>query len=600
MVSTGSMVEERSGAVSLIRRLVSYHPGLFVVSMAGATVFAVCTVASSWSLRWVIDDAILPRFDGESSDRSALLIGVSVLVGIALTRATGVIVRRTWAGKTQWRTAQSITGEVVDRLSIQPAPWHRRQRTGDLITRAGVDVEASVAVLAPLPYASSVMLMMTVAAIGLILFDVVLGVLAVAVFPLLIIANVLYQRRVDQWFDRAQAELATLSSAAHESFEAINVVKAFGAGQSEAARLSAIAERVRTARVRAIGLRSTFEAALDLLPNLTNVVLILIGVHRVESGYLTIGELASFIYLFALLVFPLRLVGYALSELPRSQAGHGRILSLMNQPIERDPRRSILEPRSSTGECVRMRGVCARHVEPEQLVSVPDRVEDSSCDDVIDIDLDIPSGSIAAIVGATGCGKTTLIEVMAGVLPISAGRVEAPVSRTAVVFQEPFLLGTTIVDNVVMGRGAPENDLDAAVRWSLEIAEADFVDELPNGVDTVIGERGVSLSGGQRQRVALARAVFGRPALLLLDDTTSALDPVTERRVIDNLRRALPQTTIIGVASRPNFLRVADSVVYMEAGRIVAHAAHDELLATMPAYAELISAFERDRDTDVD
>ena len=178
--------------------------------MLGASVFAICTVASSWALRWVIDEAVLPRFDQGSSDRRTLLIGVTVLIAIALARAAGVIVRRTWAGKTQWRTAESITGEVVDRLAAQPAPWHRRQRTGDLITRAGVDVEATVAVLAPLPYASSVLLMMFVAAIGLVALDAVLGTLAVAVFPLLIVANVQYQRRVDEWFALAQAELGAL------------------------------------------------------------------------------------------------------------------------------------------------------------------------------------------------------------------------------------------------------------------------------------------------------------------------------------------------------------------------------------------------------
>lgn len=595
MLSHESRVDERPRALSLIKELVSYHPGLFFVSMLGASVFAVCTVASSWALRWVIDEAVLPRFDDGSNDHRTLLIGVTVLIAIALARAGGVIVRRTWAGKTQWRTAESITGEVVDRLAAQPAPWHRRQRTGDLITRAGVDVEATVAVLAPLPYASSVLLMMFVAAIGLIALDVVLGVLAVAVFPILILANVQYQRRVDEWFALAQAELGSLSSATLESFEAVAVVKAFGAEHRETERLSAIATRVRAARVRAIGLRSTFEMLLDMLPNVTNVIMVLVGVHRVDAGHLTIGGLSSFIYLFALLVFPLRLVGYALSELPRSQAGWSRIHSLMNQPIVDDPRTAIVQPDGATPShdaCVHLSSVTARHIQPSETSSPDHRDHESSNVDLRAVDLDVRCGSIVALVGPTGCGKTTLIEVIAGVLPILSGRITAPASR-AVVFQEPFLLGVSLADNVTMGRGSGVGDPD--VDWALRVAEASFVQELPNGVETIVGERGVSLSGGQRQRVALARAIYGRPELLLLDDTTSALDPVTERRVIDNVRRELSGTTIVSVASRPSLIRMADSVVYMETGRVIAQGTHDELLSSTPAYRELISAFERDR-----
>lgn len=598
-----SQIDDRPRALPLIRELVSYHPRLFLVSMAGASVFAVSTVASSWALRWVIDEAVLPRFDEGSTDRRTVFIGVLALISIALARATGVIVRRTWAGKTQWRTAESIAGEVVDRLIAQPASWHRRQRTGDLITRAGVDVEASVAVLAPLPYASSVMLMMLIAAIGLIALDLVLGLLAIAVFPVLILANVQYQRRVDEWFEVAQSELGALSSASHESFEAVNVVKAFGAEQAEADRLGAIAIRVRAARVRAIALRSTFESLLDLLPNATNVLVVLVGIHRVDAGRLTIGGLTSFIYLFALLVFPLRLVGYALSELPRSQAGHGRIRSLMRQPLEADPREVIQEV--SRGEsfnaraeplCVVLTNASSRHIQADEEAEPQDLdVESSVRDDVHSLDLEIPCGSVTAIVGPTGCGKTTLIETIAGILPLTSGSVEAPVSSAAVVFQEPFLLGASIAENVTMGRATGTGDDESLIQWALAVAEANFIDGLPNGIETIVGERGVSLSGGQRQRVALARAIFGRPRVLLLDDTTSALDPVTERRVVENLRREMPGTTIVSVASRPSLIRIADSVVYMEMGTIVAVGSHEKLMATVPRYADLISAFERDR-----
>jgi ATP-binding cassette subfamily B protein len=271
----------------------------------------------------------------------------------------------------------------------------------------------------------------------------------------------------------------------------------------------------------------------------------------------------------------------------------------MDQPIVRDPRTSIFELDESTverGSCVRLSSVTARHIEPTGT-STPDlQNPEPSNPDLRAVDLEVGCGSIVALVGPTGCGKTTLIEVIAGVLPILSGRITAPSSR-AVVFQEPFLLGASLADNVTMGRGAGVDD--PTVDWALGVAEASFVQELPNGIETIVGERGVSLSGGQRQRVALARAIFGRPELLLLDDTTSALDPVTERRVIDNVRRELAGTTIISVASRPSLIRMADSVVYIEAGRVIAQGTHDELLVSTPGYRELISAFERDRGEDV-
>lgn len=570
-------------AVNLITELVRYHPGLFITSMVGATIYALCTVASSWALQWVIDRIILPRFDDGSVSSGTLLTGVLLLVILALFRAGGVILRRTWAGKAQWRTAESITGEVVESLVGQPVQWHRRQSTGDLVARAGVDVEATVSVMAPLPYASSVLLMMVVAGVGLMVNDPVLGALAIGVFPILIAANVMYQRRVDRWYNLAQQELGSLSAAAHESFEGVSVVKAFGAENRETQRLATIAARVQAARVEAIGLRSLFESVLDVVPNLANVGIVALGAHRVNSGELTIGGLASFIYLFTLLVFPLRILGYALSELPRSQAGQARIRSLTTQARERDPLEAVIDtgrPGSPLeGTCViRAEGLAVAHAGGGRVIS-----DFSTC---------IRAGSIVAIVGPTGSGKTTLLEALAGLIPVEEGRIEAPRHRLSLVFQEPFLLGATVLDNVTMGRPF---GVDEVLRV-LAIADAEFIHELPQGVNTLIGERGVGLSGGQRQRVALARALLGRPQVLLLDDTTSALDPRTEARVLANLRSEMSDVTVVSVASRPSLIRLADDVLYIENGRLVAQGPHDTLMATCGPYGALMAAYEEDRD----
>ena len=557
--------------IKLLRALISYHPGLFSISMAGAALFAVCTVASSWLLRWIIDEVIVRRFDSHHFSLSRTLTAVALLLGLSLIRACGVIVRRSFAGRAQWRTAQSLTDEVVDVLVRQSPQWHRQQSTGDLLTRAGVDVDASVAVMAPLPYASSVILMMVIAGYGLISNDAALGIAATAVFPLLIGLNVLYQRRVDKWFDIAQGELGSLSAAVHESFEGVTVVKAFGAENRETERLALIASRVQNARVEAIRLRSLFEAALDFVPNLTNICLVVGGAFRVRSGDLTVGELASFIYMFTLLVFPLRLIGYALSEMPRSQAGFGRIQTLRLSPILTDPRSKYLRSDSA----LKLESVAIGHDSEHVLLR--------------DFSASFQPGTFTALVGYTGCGKSTFLQSLAGTIPCLAGDISIPGKDISLVFQEPFLFGTSVRDNVCMGEKLEERE----IFWSLAVAEADFVHQLPQGIDTIIGERGVGLSGGQRQRIALARAIIRRPQILLLDDTTSALDPNTEMKVLKNIEEELSDAVVIAVASRPSLIGMADEVMFFHQEIMVGPSQHLELLVQSGPYRALMQAYER-------
>jgi len=546
--------------------------------MAGAAVFAICTVGSSWLLRWIIDEVIITRFDTNTFSLSQTLTAVGLLIGLSLIRACGVVVRRSFAGRAQWRTAQSLTDEVVDVIVKQPPQWHRQQSTGDLLTRAGVDVEASVAVMAPLPYASSVILMMAIAAVGLITTDTALGLAATAVFPALIALNVLYQRRVDKWFDIAQGELGVLSAAVHESFEGVTVVKAFGAENRETERLAIIASRVQNARIEAIRLRSLFEAALDFVPNLTNICLVVGGAYRVRSGDLSVGELASFIYMFTLLVFPLRLIGYALSEMPRSQAGFDRIQSLRKSPIVEDPRSLFTHGSSSL-----------------VLDSVSFGYDDTN---ILfqNVSASFTPQSFTAIVGYTGSGKSTFVQSLAGISPIFSGSVTTADQSISFVFQEPFLFGTSVRDNVCLGESFSDEDVD----WALRIAEADFVQALPQGVDTVIGERGVGLSGGQRQRIALARAVIRRPSILILDDTTSALDPNTEVKVLRNIKSGLPKSMVIAVASRPSLIGMADQIMFFDQGSIHGPTTHVELLIQNESYRSLMQAYEEPQESEVD
>jgi ABC-type multidrug transport system fused ATPase/permease subunit len=344
--------------------------------------------------------------------------------------------------------------------------------------------------------------------------------------------------------------------------------------------------------VKAVGLRSLFESVLDVVPNLTNVGIVALGAHRVNSGEISIGGLASFIYLFTLLVFPLRIVGYALSELPRSLAGHARIRSLTDQVIEQNPLDAVIDNSTVIGgkgksnhlqseitdDCaIRAEGLAISHAGGEQVIS--------------DFSICIQPGSIVAVVGPTGSGKTTLLEALVGLIPIDEGQITAPRNHMSLVFQEPFLLGASIFDNVTMGRAFTVDEVEAA----LAIADAEFVEDLPQGLQTLVGERGVGLSGGQRQRLALARALLGKPQVLILDDTTSALDPRTEARVLTNLRTGMPEVTVVSVASRPSLIRMADQVLYLESGRLIAQGSHESLMSSCEPYAALMAAYEQDR-----
>ena len=561
-------------AFRLIRGLLRHHKRLFFTAVGCAAVFAACTVFSSVVVRLITDKVIVPRFeDGHvAAGRVVAILGLLVAVGVV--RAFGVVGRRVFANRTAWRVTESLTAEVVDRVTAQPVPWHRMHRTGDIITRAGVDAEAATQVLNPLPFASSVVLMLVLSAVWLLITDLWLGMAAVAVFPLLIGLNLTYQRRVDKFYDTAQNELGKLSEAVHESFDGVTVVKSFGAESRETERLAVIASRLRNARFGAIRLRSTFEALLDGVPNVVNIFLLVAGSYRVRSGAMTIGELTSFIYLFTLLVFPLRLIGYALSELPYSIAGWNRIRELLDEPVVSDPALT-LKRHSDNG--IELQGVTYNHDESRDVLNGVDAV--------------IPAGRTVAVVGSTGAGKTTLLHLIAGLIAVDHGSITVPESGCVLVFQEPFLLAGSVRDNVTVGRTVTDDEVHRA----LLAAEAGFVEQFSEGVDTIVGERGVGLSGGQRQRIALARALVGAPAALLLDDTTSSLDPATEAKVLANLRDTLGDTTVVAVASRPSTIALADDVLYLADGQVVAHGSHDKLLASVPEYRRLMEAFEHDR-----
>ena len=542
------------------------------------------------------------------SDATAITIwtGGAIVLGLGIVEATLIWLRRTFAVAPSTTVEKQIRVSFYEKVQHLPVTFHDGWGSGQLLSRMMSDINQirrwiAFGMIMAVTNAVTIIVGMTLlirssAVLALIFF--------VAAVPVTVIAY-RFNRSFSVLSRLSQDQNGDLATTIEQSVQGIRVLKAFGRGPTALQGFTEQAEELRRTEVRKATAIARFDMFMFMLPEAALGVALLVGLHLTASGNITTGQLASYFATATLVVGPVRMLGMLLGQAVNASTALDRHYEVMDtentivSPADPVP----VDPAAATG-AVYLSDVHFRYADAPAHVG-----------DVLDgVDLDIRPGETMALVGVTGSGKSTLLQLVPRLYDIDSGTImidgvdirdmdlTALRTLTAVAFEDATLFSDSVRDNVLLGAdpALTEEQADELLHLALRTADATYAYELPDGVDTRIGEEGMSLSGGQRQRLALARAIAAKPAVLLLDDPLSALDTKTEETVTARLREVLEGTTTLIVAHRTSTVALADRVALLDEGRVVAVGTHTELMARSARYRWVIANQEEERRRDQD
>ncbi|MEU0084252.1 ABC transporter ATP-binding protein [Streptomyces sp. NPDC006274] len=598
MPTTHSVTEDRSAVRSLLRLWPYVRPvRTRLFSAAFVAVVASClSLVIPLVLKWIVDGPVAGR------DPGGVWFGALLLLVLGVAEAVLFGFRRWLVARPLAGVEAAMRADLFRHLQRLPVAFHDRWASGQLLSRGTTDLMLLRMFLAfPLTF---LLVNGTTILVGFVILlgqEWTLGlVLLVPVLPLVLVCS-LFEAKYSLVARKAQDQVGDLTTVVEESVLGIRIIKGFGRHRSQARAFRALSQRLHGTELGKARLLGGVWALITIIPELAIGAALVLGTVQVADGGLSAGTLVAFLSTALALRWPVESIGFLLAMSQEAATAADRYFEVLDSEEERETHRAGAAPAGTGADGgLRFDGVEFRY---------PDAAEDSE-PVLARIDLHVRPGETMALVGGTGSGKTTLTALVPRLYEPTGGRITldgqditaVPRERlrelVSVAFEEPTLFSATVAENVLMGAPAGAGDTD--LRRALDIAQAGFVDALPHGAATQVGEQGLSLSGGQRQRLALARAVVGRPRFLVLDDPLSALDVHTEALVEAALRRVLADTTALVVAHRPSTVMLADRVALLSQGRIAAVGTHQELLRTNAEYAWLMSGADAERSADAE
>jgi ATP-binding cassette subfamily B protein len=558
-------------------------------------------------LNLVVPRIVSRTIDALESDQSERLVTYAlVLLGVAVVRFVVSVGRRLATGKASLGIEYDLRNRMWAHLLRQPSGYFDRWPTGQLMSRAMSDVQNVRMFLGYgiIFFATSIVTMVAIAVI-LFVTDWQLALLSLAFFPFLMLATVRFSRRLAPILKDVQQRIADVTATAEENVVGSRIVRIFAREDDELAKFSDRSYRVFEASVAAARTRAVYIPIIAFLPNLGVALLLYYGGRQYIQGDMRLGTLVEFYLYLMMLVTPASFIGFLTGLAQRAIASGERVYEILDAPLEMTERPDARPLRDAFGMAPREGPDGAGAAEPAGAVTF-DAVSFSygGRDVLRGVSLEIPAGHTIALVGHTGCGKTTLTNLVPRFYDTTGGRVLvdgqdvrdlqlADLRRhIGIVNQDPFLFSASIAENIRFGR--PEATGDEIRAAALAAQADDFIERLPDGYETVIGERGHTLSGGQRQRIAIARALAMDPRILILDDATSSVDVETEFRIRAALQEVMRGRTTFIIAHRPSTISLAEEVIVLDQGHIEERGTHEELMRAGGLYAHMFGDAERE------